>query len=197
MTERPPRPIWTGIGIYRDPQGRFGCRYPMDWHQFELDPGREGVLFSPQSANPQTFISVWISKLEHHVEADDVGLLSKSLNQGLKQLSGYTLESSKDDVIDNLVRFERIYTFEEQGVTRKRKVWYTYAANWLLVIAYQGETVAEYDYWLPMGNYLFMTFDLPEVLWFATDRDTSRLIESAPPAEPAVKRGKPKQSGAA
>lgn len=191
MTERPPRPVWRGIGMYRDPQGRFGCRHPMDWYQFELDPGREGVLFSPQAANPQTFISVWISKLEDMVEAEDADLLSKSLNQGLQQLPGYVSESSSDDVFDNLVRLERVYTFEENGVTRKRKVWYAYVATWLMVIAYQGETVEEFEYWLPMGNYLFMTFDLPEALWFATDRDMSKRITQA--KEEPVQRGKPKK----
>ena len=30
---------------------------------------------------------------------------------------------------------------------------------------------AAYEHWLPMGNYAYGTFQIPEALWFATDRD--------------------------
>lgn len=39
------------------------------------------------------------------------------------------------------------------------------------MLVWQGSTVDEYDYWLPMGNYSYATFEIPEALWFATDRD--------------------------
>jgi hypothetical protein len=46
------------------------------------------------------------------------------------------------------------------------------------VVAYQGETVEEYEYWLPMGNHSFHHFVIPEALWFATDRDLSGVTRT-------------------
>ena len=78
---------------------------------------------------------------------------------------------AKNDLLSNLVKLERIYTFDEDGVTRKRRVWTMYVDSWLIVVVWQGSTPEEYAYWLPMGNYAFSTFELPQALWFATDRD--------------------------
>ena len=52
-----------------------------------------------------------------------------------------------------------------------------YADHWQYTVVYQGASVEEFAYWLPMGNYCFTAFQLPLALWFATDpavRDTSQ-----------------------
>ena len=36
-----------------------------------------------------------------------------------------------------------------------------YADTWQYLVAYQGATVEEFHYWLPMGNYCFTSFQLP------------------------------------
>ena len=71
MTQRPP-PRFYGVGTYIDPIGRFTARYPTTWHQFELEDNREGVLFSPEAENPHTWFSVWVSKLDANVVAEDL-----------------------------------------------------------------------------------------------------------------------------
>ncbi len=165
------RPRFTGVSTYQDPVGRFSFRYPSDWHQFELDEDREGVLFSPEEDDPKTYFAAWVSKLDDHVVAEDEETIREGIEAGLAQLPGCEVETRKDDLLGNLVKLERIYTFEEEGAVRKRRVWTLYVDTWRIVLVWQGSTVGEYDYWLPMGNYSFATFEIPEALWFATDRD--------------------------
>jgi hypothetical protein len=114
-----------------------------------------------------------------HVVAEDVDVLREGVEEGLRQLDGIEIAESKDDVISNLVKFERVYEFNEGDSRRKRRVWMLYVDTWSMVVIYQGETASEYDYWLPMGNYALGTFNIPEALWFATDRELNgkRLTE--------------------
>jgi hypothetical protein len=165
------RPRFTGVSTYQDPLGRFSFRYPSDWNQFELTEDREGVLFSPEDDEPQTYFAAWVSKLEANVVAEDLDTLREGIEAGLAQLAGCEVEVAKDDLLGNMVKLERTYTFEEAGVVRKRRVWTLYVDTWRIVLVWQGSSVEEYAYWLPMGNYSFATFEIPEALWFATDRD--------------------------
>jgi hypothetical protein len=166
------RPRFTGVTTYQDPLGRFSFRYPADWNEFELADDREGVMYSPESAEfPQTYFAVWVSKLPESVVAEDLEVLQEGVEAGLGQLANCQVETAKDDLLSNLVKLERIYTFEEDGVTRKRRQWTMYVDTWLIVVVWQGSTRDEYAYWLPMGNYAFGTFEIPQALWFATDRD--------------------------
>lgn len=164
-------PYFTSIHQYSDPLGRFSIRIPGDWTQFELTDEREGVMYSPQADEPTTYVAVWISQLSEHVVAEDLEVLAEGVAQGLSQLDNVKVETSTDDALSNLVRFERIYTFDDNGTTRKRRVWMMYVDTWTMVVVYQGETPDEFEYWLPMGNYSFATFNIPDALWFATDRD--------------------------
>jgi hypothetical protein len=177
MTERPP-PRYYGVTTYRDPLGRFSFQYPTTWHRFELEDQREGLMVSPEAENPQTWFSVWISKLDFNVVAEDLEDLKSGVEEGLLKLPDCNIESATDDALSNLLKFERIYTFRDGGVTRKRKVWLLYVDTWLMVVTYQGATEEEYAYWLPMGNYSFFRFDLPQTLWFATDRDLSGQLNA-------------------
>jgi hypothetical protein len=181
MTDRPP-PRYYGLTTYRDPQGRFSLQYPTTWHKFELEDQREGLMLSPEPENPQTWFSVWISRLEVNVMAEDLEDLKDGVDEGLRQLPDMQLETSSEEALSNLIKFERIYTFSDGGVTRKRKSWLLYVDTWLMVVTYQGATEDEYAYWLPMGNYCFFRFELPQALWFATDRDLTGTLRSEPPA---------------
>lgn len=148
-TERPPRPRFIGVDTYADPHGRFTFRYPSDWYRFALDNGLEGVLFSPERENPQTFFSAWVRRLDAEAVAEDLPLLQKGVAEGLAQLPQCVVESSSDDTYGNLIKFERIYTFRDGDDTRKRKVWIMYVAQWQIVLTYQGRTPEEWEYWLP------------------------------------------------
>ncbi len=174
MTNRPP-PRYYGIKLYRDPHGRFSFQYPSDWHTFELEDQRDGVMVSPEAENPQTWFSVWINRLDLNVVAEDLEDLKDGVDEGLSQLTDMKVESASEEALGNLIKFERIYTFRDGDAIRKRRSWLLYVDTWLMVVTYQGATEEEYVYWRPMGNYSFLRFELPEALWFATDRDLSGL----------------------
>jgi hypothetical protein len=167
------RPKYRGIRTYVDPQGRFKFRYPSDWHQHELADGRDGVLFSPHSENPETWFAVWATRLEHTVQAGDLSVLREGVNEGLYQLPGVRIESSSEDTLGDLLRFERLYTFEENGATRQRKVWILYVYKWAFALVAQGATPEEYEYWSIMLQNCIDEFDLAPALWFASDPELS------------------------
>jgi hypothetical protein len=164
-------PQYRGIRTYRDPGGRFQFRYPSDWHSFELSGDRDGVMYSPEPEGPKTWFAVWSTRLQDKVVAEDVDVLREGVEEGLYQLPDLCVESRSDDVFGNMIRFERIYTFRENGAIRKRKVWMLYVFKWLFALVAQGETAEEYQYWYPMLGGCIDSFDLPPELWFASDRD--------------------------
>ncbi|HMO58064.1 MAG TPA: hypothetical protein PKA05_18155 [Roseiflexaceae bacterium] len=186
MTVRP-GPKFTGVDTYRDPQGRFQFRYPSDWIHYPLQGAREGAMYSPQSQNPQTWYAVWITRLEYEVVAEDFEILAPNVRKGLEQLPDLAIEAQDDFIYGNLIKFDRTFTFRDGDAVRKQHMWLMYVSTWQIVAAFQGETVEEYEYWLPMGNYSFQFFTIPHELWFAADRDLNK--PGASPKKPRVPRG--------
>jgi len=172
LTERE-RPRYRGIRTYRDPHGRFTFRYPSDWHQHDLADGRDGALFSPEPENLGTWFAAWATPLQDVVQAGDLPVLREGVTEGLFQLPGVRVESSSEDVLGNLIRFERIYTFQENGATRRRKVWMLYVYRWALALIAQGASPEEYDHWAMMLEDCFSDFDLAPELWFASDPEVA------------------------
>jgi len=169
MSHREP-PRFTGVRTYQDPLGRFSLRFPTDWLRFDLQD-REGVRYAPRADDPDTWFTVWISPLEEHVVAEDLEILREGVAEGLTRFAECTVLESSEVVLGNLIKFERIFTFRDGDALRKRKVWLLYVDTFQIVLTWQGASPEEYEYWLPMANYAFATFNLPEALWFATDRD--------------------------
>lgn len=163
------RPKYTGIRAYRDPGGRYMFRYPKEWQQFDLSDGRDGVMFSPQPENPLIWFAAWAVELPDPVLADDVDILRQGVNDGLSQLDDLHVEFESEYVQGNLCRFERVYTFQENGAVRKRKVWVFYVYRWQFVLMAQGVDPQEYDRWSIMLDDCFDGFDMAQELWFASD----------------------------
>jgi hypothetical protein len=44
-----------------------------------------------------------------------------------------------------------------------------------MCLTLHGSSPEENQYWFAMANYAFLTFEIPEALWFATDRDLAGL----------------------
>ncbi len=170
MIDRKPA-RFTGIRTYNDPLGRFTIRHPTDWEQFELEDGRDGVMWVPDTRDLETNFSVWLTELEEGVVAEDLEALKEGVDEGLASLPDCHVESAEEETISNIVKFERVFTFTHDGRTAKRKTWILYVDVWQMVLTWQGSTEEEYKYWLAMANYSFATFNLPEALWFATDRE--------------------------
>ena len=165
------RPRYKGIKTFRDPQGRYLFRYPAGWHVHELADGRDGVLVSPEAEDPKTWFSAWASELPDIVTAADMDVLREGVDEGLYQLPRMQLFSSAEQAFGNLLRFERVYSFSENGAVRWRKVWMLYVYRWVVALIAQGETSEEYDHWSIMFQGCFDSFDLAPTLWFASDPD--------------------------
>ena len=72
---------------------------------------------------------------------------------------------------------------------RKRKQWLLYVDIWLIVLTWQGSSPEEYEYWLPMGNYAFATFNLGYILLKLGNCTRSlQLFNAALPNEPKDQR---------
>jgi hypothetical protein len=194
-------PKFTGTTQYRDPLGRFSFWYTTDWATIEISEGapkargkkskarvaaakrateenplpvREGFGAAPNADDPHTSVTCWVSPLAEKVVAEDFAELKQGVDDGLAALEDCTVELRQDDVLSNLVKFERVYTFRQNGELRKRRQWLLYVDTWVMCLTWQGSTPEEYKYWLAMANYSFQTFQLPEALWYATDRTLTR-----------------------
>lgn len=172
------RPQFSGLTTYTDAQGRFEFRHPAGWIRSELDE-QDGVILRPEADEQATYFAVSVTPLELSVVADDLPTLRSGFDDGLAQFADSAVESAKDETYNNIVKVERTFTFTEDGLTRKRRAWAMYADQWQYLVVFQGSTVEEYHYWLPMGNYCFTAFNLPQALWFATDPE----LRGGPPAE--------------
>ncbi|WP_158548000.1 DcrB/PsbP domain-containing protein [Desertihabitans brevis] len=163
------RPRFTGVTTFTDERGRYEFRHPSGWVRSALEPGLDGVIVRPEADDEATYFAVAVTDLEVAVVADDLETLRSGFDDGITQLPDAEVESGSEATYNHIVRLERTFTFSEDGTTRKRRVWALYADHWQFLVAFQGSTVEEFHYWLPMGNYCFTAFQLPHALWFATD----------------------------
>jgi hypothetical protein len=169
MAERAP-PRFYGVTTFRDQLGRFSFRYPTNWHRFDLE-GRDGIRVAPALDDPETWFTASVEPLDVVVVAEDLDDLKRGVVEGLAELPDCIVEEGSEVILGNLIKFERVFTFSADGIIRKRKFWILYVDKWLIMLAWQGSTRDEYAYWEPMAAYAYQTFEIPQALWFATDRD--------------------------
>ncbi|MEJ7653622.1 MAG: hypothetical protein WKH64_09940 [Chloroflexia bacterium] len=191
VAERPPA-LFTGISTYQDPKGRYSIRYASDWNEFELSEERDGVMYAPPQTgdDPKTWLSIWCTELRTSVVAEDLDLLDAAFAEGLLQQQNLQIEETSNEVISDLIKLERVYTYEEDGAVRKRKTWVLYVGKWQIVLIWQGENSEEYEYWLPMVNYSLWSFNISPALWFATDRDLAGYGQQVVPPVPTADAAK-------
>jgi hypothetical protein len=160
---------FEGIVIYPDPDGVFEVRYPLNWHKFDVTQQQGGILFSPYLDHVAAWVAVWKEYIPKPVFASDVAVIRTGLDQGIHTLgNNVQILFQGEEVIGNLLRLERIVTFENEGVSYKRRLWLFYAHKVQINLVYQAYE-AEYTHWSGMAYYSFHTFRLPEHLWFAAD----------------------------
>jgi hypothetical protein len=134
-------------------------------------------MYSPESEEPETWFAVWATRLPDKVVAEDQDMLREGVDEGLSQLPGLSVESTSEAVFGNLLRFERVYSFDENGATRRRKVWMLYVYKWLFALVAQGASADEYRHWSMMLEDCFDDFNLAPALWFASDRELGQDLE--------------------
>jgi hypothetical protein len=171
------------VTTFRDRFGRFSIRYPTTWHRSDLE-GKDGIRVAPSLNDPETWFTASVEPLDVQVVAEDLDTLKRGVVDGLAALTDCVVEEESDITLGNVIRFERLFTFRDNDVVRKRRIWLIYVDKWLILLAAQGSTPDEYAYWLSMTEYAFQTFELPEALWFATDPELAALnnpqVEDAP-----------------
>ena len=161
MTDTSPeRPAFEGAILAPDTEWRYYFWYPKGWHRYQLTDGREGILCSPHAQDPTTYFSVHVQKLAAAVEPDDIDVLREGIEEGLSQLPDLNVESAHSSQTTDGIRFERVYTFSDGDVTRKRRIRLIYRGNRLYSLMSQGSTIDEYERWLSMLNYCHLTFRL-------------------------------------
>jgi len=88
----------------------------------------------------------------------DLPLLKEGIEAGLQQLGQYQLERQNEFQEQNRFGFEMVYTFPFERITRKRRSLLYYREQWQYSLICQGATEKEYDYWLPMFEFMMLTF---------------------------------------
>jgi hypothetical protein len=153
------RPAFEGLVLEQNREWRYYFWYPKGWHRHDLLDERVGVLCSPHP-EPTMFFSVEVHALPAHVGRDDLDVLREGIREGLAQLPGLALEFTHESVSKGLITFERVYTFQDGDVRRKRRIRLLYSGNRLYSLMSQGSTEEAYAHWLSMLNYCHLTFQL-------------------------------------
>jgi len=96
--------------------------------------------------------------LDAIVQAKDIDAIVEGVEQGLSHLPELAIESSHQTAAGNRVEVERVLTFRDGSTLRRRRLRLIYDRDRLYTVMSQGETVGEYEYWLPMLNYCHLTF---------------------------------------
>jgi hypothetical protein len=146
--DRPP--ALTSLVVHRDLTYRYSFLYPDGWYQTELlSEGGHGRIFSPLPGDTLTSLSVEARDLGTPVTTDDLPALRQGLLAGLHALPGAVVASHEDYAIGETIGLEAHHTYRAGGAVRRRWTRLLYQQRLQLRLIAQGETAAEFDYWLP------------------------------------------------
>lgn len=154
-------PSFIGMSLYSDAEGGFSVWLPRTWQKRELNPGHQGMLFSPDANELNTFFLVENRTLEVEVTKKDVGTLREGFKQGLMSLPGIEILSNDETLADEMQLFDAIYTFLEGEERRIRWMRCLYWGKRQLIFIAQGRTQEDFEHWLPM---LYKTMMTPQIL---------------------------------
>jgi hypothetical protein len=147
-----------GVVLYKDNYLGFSFFRPREWHQFSWLDGRRGVLFGPEEDTNSTLFGVAVQDLGLKVNTADIGDLHVGFMTGISRLPKVKIESRNQWTQGNLIGMEALYTFEEQGVTRKRWIRVLYTDSRQITLNAQGATIADYEQWLPLFEQAMSSF---------------------------------------
>jgi hypothetical protein len=163
MTERPAVPSFTGLEIYRDLTYRYSLLYPMGWHQLELETtGGTGVILAPVPDDPANSFSAEARDLGVEVTSEDLATLREGFWEGIESLPEVAVEAEDEFAIGDTISIEATITYRDGDATRKRRVRLLYKGSTQVRLIAQGNSPAEYEYWLPMFNQMMRTFQFAD-----------------------------------
>jgi hypothetical protein len=161
LTDTPIKgPAFEGLILEQNEASRYHFWYPKGWHRYDLTGDRLGVLCSPNAQDPTTYFSVEVQRLPVAARSEDVDVLRQGIEEGLSSLPGFCLESADESSSGARLTFERVFTFQDGDVVRKRRIRLVYVGTTLYSLIAQGEDEHAYTYWLSMLNYCYRTFEL-------------------------------------
>jgi hypothetical protein len=174
-----PAATFEGIQIYLDPDELFKFRYALNWDVWEMPEHPGGRLVSPPHTAGAVWLAAWKQDLGSAILPEDVDTLRAGLEEGLRQLGENVLVSrAQDEWIGNLLRFERVFSFERGGESFQRRQWVVFADHYQIVLIYHAPA-SDYEHWLAMANYTFFTFEIPEFVYFNAEQRTRQLEAAA------------------
>lgn len=154
---KPQRPRFTGARLYNDPDKLFSFWYPHTWHLTQPQGSRNAIILSPQADSLATSFSVEVRDLGMTVTPDDLPVLREAVEEGLRQLGEYNVESFDDYSQSGRFGFELRYTFRVGDDWRKRRALLYYRSQHQYSLIAQGATIEQFDYWTPMFAYMMLT----------------------------------------
>ena len=157
--ENAPHPVYSGLRLYARPDEGYGIWLPTGWRQIEMTGDHNGAVFTPYPDHNNTCIAVEKRILPIQVVRGDVPVLRKGLEDGLKTLPGLEVESIEETLTETFIYFDAKFTFLEEGQRRKRWLRNIYWNEAQLVVLAQGQTVEEYEFYMPVFFNTMMTID--------------------------------------
>ena len=142
------KPAFKGLNWYR--QQHFSLFVPMDWPHGPWSDGREGVVFMPNSNDPETRLAVEVKDLGLVFSKEDKDDLLAGFLEGIKALPECLLEEQKNWVVGNLICLEAKYSYLEAESRRKRWVRVLYDKTRQISFIAQGSSPETFQFWLPM-----------------------------------------------
>ena len=153
-----PTPSYTGMKQHNDESG-FSLWLPVEWHEFDLVEGRNGVLFSPYADDVNTGIYAEKARMPVNVVRSDLPILKEAFMKGILALDGVEIEAGSESefITDRMSFFELRYSFNEGSERRKRWIRNIYWGKNNYVLIAQGRTPQDFAYWLPMFTNIMLT----------------------------------------
>jgi len=160
ISENSPYPVYTGATEYVNREGAYGIWYPSNWRQIDMTGDHKGAIFAPFPDHIDTCIAVEKIMLPYKVVHGDLPTLRQGLKEGLDALPGIEIESFEESLPGTMVLVDVKYSFLEGEAQRKRWLRVLYWAEAQLNVIAQGQSVKDYEFWMPVFFNTMMTIDL-------------------------------------
>lgn len=153
-------PVYRGVTAYRNEAAGYRLWIPSEWVSTKLNPGYQGMLFSPYADDYNTSVLVEKRRLKYKVTEKDMPMLVESFHEGINALPGVEIEWNEETLTSSLSIFDARFAFDEGDARRKRWVRNIYWGEAQLILIAQGRTPEDFEYWLPMFYNIMMTAEI-------------------------------------
>jgi hypothetical protein len=157
MTEKRSGPKYKGMIKHVDIDAGYALWLPSDWTKIDMVDGHDGVIFTPYPDDINTCIAAEKRILEDAVTDEDIPVLRQAFHEAVRAMPEVEVEKFDEAMTATLKIFDAVFSYNENGTTRKRWVRNVYWGEAQLIIIAQGATPEEYEHWLPMFFNTLMT----------------------------------------